>query len=170
MYLGRMRKIRVVSALIILLALFTSGCGGQHDYDVNKVTYVFNSGDQDGAELDVYSSDCTVIKYAIRPYSDSGVDLFKGEIPSDDQCDKEEYTISQDDWNSIVNAVNENRFMALPEELPEVEATDGSTRYIEVFTSEGDHRSGGYCAGNGSGKEHQRFSEVVSALQKATLN
>ena len=55
--------------------------------------------------------------------------------------------------------------MSLPKELPKVEAYDGSTCYIEIRTSEGDHISGGYCAGRGTGKDHQRFYNIESALK-----
>ena len=52
-----------------------------------------------------------------------------------------ETTISENEWNSIVDAVKSSNFMGLPGELPEVEADDGSTCYIEVKTSAGDHNS-----------------------------
>ena len=168
---GRLGKKCALCVSMVLLAFSVNGCGepSDHDiYDIEQVSLIFNYGDQDGAELDVFNSDGTVKKYIVQPYSDGGIDLFEGGIPAEDQCNTEEYTISADDWNSIVNAVNENGFMKLPEELPEVEATDGSTRYIEVITSDGTHRSGGYCAGNGNGKEHQRFSEIVKALKNVT--
>ncbi|MBO4903277.1 MAG: hypothetical protein J5518_10825 [Lachnospiraceae bacterium] len=131
---------------------------------MKEVRCVYNYGDTDKAELDIFTPDGTVKQYRIAPYSDSGIDLFGGEIPSDDKCERNEFTISQDEWNSIADAVKSSDFMSLPEELPEVEAYDGSTRYIEVVTSIGDHRSGGYCAGNGSGKEHERFYSVKSVL------
>ncbi len=160
----------VVYALTVLIALFLSGCGEQPDIDVKQVSLVFNYGDIDGAELDVFSADGTVKEYIVRPTTGSGVDLFGGEIPTEDQCEMKEYTISPEDWDSIVNAVKESNFMKLSEELPKVEAYDGSTRYLEIVTSEGTHRVGGYCAGNGAGKEHQRFAAILEALRGVTLN
>ena len=143
--------------------------GSKTTYDVKKVTYTFHLGDQDGAEMDVYSSDLTVKKYIVQPYSESGVDLFAGEIPPDNKCDIKTGTISQDDWNKIVDSINDNDFMSLPEELPKVDAMDGSTCYIEVEAAEGTNRSGGYAAGNGSGKEHERFQNVKSTIREAEV-
>ena len=159
----------VKQTVIFLCALFSIvalyGCGSQPvDYDVQEVRCVYNYGDMDKAELDIFTPDGTVEQYILAPYSDSGIDLFEGEIPPDEKCEKKESTISPDEWNAIVEAVKSSDFMNLPEELPEVEAYDGSTWYIEVKTSIGEHRSGGYCAGNGSGKEHERFYRVKSVL------
>ncbi len=103
--------------------------------------------------------------YIVNSYSGSGIDLFSGEIPSDTtKFNLEEITLTDEEWNNIVNTVKNSDFMDLPEELPEVEAYDGSTCYIEIETTTGTHRSGGYCAGNGSGKEHERFYFVKSVL------
>lgn len=176
-----MRRIVKLTAAIICLILSSMvlfGCAKQSpdsghetkqtDYDVNEVKCVYNMGDQDAAELDVFSSDGTVKIYKVAPYSDSGVNLFEFEIPSDDKCTIKEITISNDEWNNIVNAVKSSDFMDLPEELPKVEAYDGSTCYIEVDTSIGKHKSGGYCAGRGSGKKHERFYSVRSVLSGLT--
>ena len=160
------RKIRGWTALFLCMAFVAitfAGCG-KTDYEITEVRQVFHYGDRDGAELDVYTADGTVKQYIIVPYSDSGIDLFAGEIPSEDACQTAEATLSQEEWNAIVDVVKSSDFMSLPEELPEVEAYDGSTCYIEVDTSVGSHRSGGYCAGNGSGQKHQRFYMVRSVL------
>ena len=138
----------------------------QTDYDIKIVKCIYNYGDQDKAEMDVFSSDKSVRSYIVNSYSDSGIDLFSGEIPSDNNtnCDIEEITLTDEEWNNIVNAVKDSNFMDLPDELPKVKANDGSTCYIEIETTTGTHRSGGYCAGNGSGKEHERFYSVKSVL------
>ncbi len=167
------RRVVKLTGLLLQMALYAmilAGCTPkdaeipQPDYEVKAVKCIYNYGDQDGAEEDIYAADGSVKQYIIVPYSDSGIDLFGEDLPSDDTCEKKEYTISEDEWDTIVNAVKSNNFMTLPEELPEVEAYDGSTCYIEIETSVGTHRSGGYCAGNGSGEEHQRFYNVKKAL------
>ena len=172
------RRLACVLFSTVLCVVFLGGCSGngidvtetkgkkQADYDVKEVRCVYNFGDQDGAELDVFRSDGTLTCYTISPYSDSGVDLFICEIPPDDKCNIKESKLEDDEWDNIVNAVKDNKFVDLPEELPEVGAQDGSTCYIEVETSEGSFRSGGYCAGNGSGKKHKRFYGVKSVLME----
>ena len=158
-------KPKVVLLCVIFLAAALSGCGSKPaDYDVQEVRCVYNYGDMDKAELDVFTPDGTVTRYVVAPYSDSGINLFEGQIPTDEQCRRKDLTISPDEWNTIVEALKSSDFMNLPEDLPKVEAYDGSTWYIEVDTSIGKHRSGGYCAGNGSGKEHERFYSVKSVL------
>ena len=158
-------KPTVIFVYALLCAMILYGCSSKSsDYDVEEVMCVYNFGDMDKAELDVFTADGTVKQYIIASYSDSGVDLFHGEIPSDDKCERKESTISQEEWNHVVDTIKSSDFLTLPKELPEVEAYDGSTWYIEVKTSIGDHRSGGYCAGNGSGDKHQRFYDVKRAL------
>lgn len=159
-----------ISALLIATALCACSDTEQSDYDVTEVSCVYSFGDQDGAELDVFSADGTLTQYEIVPYSDSGINLFEGEIPSDDKCYKKTRTISDDEWNEIINAVKDSSFIDLPEELPEVEANDGSTCYIKVKTSIGDYRSGGYCAGRGSGKKHEQFYSVKKVLMDIIRN
>ena len=165
------RKTNFLLLIVLSLSmLLLSGCTGKGQnnskvtYDIKKVTCTYNFGDQDGAEMDVYSSDLSVKKYILQPYSDSGVDLFAGEIPPEDKCVPEESAITAEDWNSLVDSINNNEFMDLPEELPEVEASDGSTCYITVETTTGTHKTGGYCAGNGTGKAHKRFGEVRTVI------
>ena len=133
-------------------------------YDVTKVIEVYDFGSLDSAEMDIYTPDGVIKSYIVPGYSDSSIDLFSGEIPSGKGCTVEERTISEEDWNSIVDSINDNQFMDLPEELPEVEADDGAYHYITVETTNGIHTSGGYCAGNGTGEEHQRFYGVKSIL------
>ncbi len=154
----------IIGICLVLSVLMLGGCGTHKEYNVSEVSYMSCYGDRDGAKLIIISSDKNVKEYVVEPYSDSGIDLFKGEIPSEDQCTIKEYTISEDEWNGLVEAINTSDFMSLPEELPKVSADDGSTSYIEVVTSEETHKSGGYCAGGGSGDEHKRYSQVHSKL------
>ena len=177
---GRLSRFACILFSAVLCLTILGGCAGngidvtatkgkkQADYEVKEVRCVYNLGDQDGAELDVFRSDGTLTCYTISPYSDSGVDFFTCEIPPDDKCNIKESKLEDDEWDNIVNAVKDNKFVDLPEELPEVGAQDGSTCYIEVETSEGSFRSGGYCAGNGSGKKHKRFYGVKSVLMEIT--
>ena len=164
-----MKRRSVKSAVVFIYAIICVailyGCSSKpSDYDVEEVICVYNYGDIDKAELDIFTSDGTVQQYIVGPYSDSGVDLFNGEVPSDDKCERKEFTVSLEEWNNVVDAIKSSDFLTLPEELPEVEAYDGSTCYIEVKTSIGDHRSGGYCAGSGSGNKHERFYNVKKVL------
>ena len=169
-------KCIVSSVACIALCIMTlSGCtfegfNSKADYDVKTVTCVFNYGEIDKAEMDIYSSDGTVTKYIIAPYYDCGVNLFVGEIPPEYICKPEVYTISEEDWNSIVDAINETRFMELPNQLPGVEAFDGSDCYIKVETADSVHQTGGYCAGQSDQSEHQKFKKVRDALRNVTLN
>lgn len=151
---------------MMLCIVFMNGCAQKEKviYDVKKITCTFNLGDQDGARMYIFSADGLVTGYEIMPYSNSGVNLFAGEIPSEDKCNKKEYTISEDDWKSIVDAINSNEFMELPEEFPKENIMDGSYHYIEVETTQGVHRSGGYGAGTGKGKDHERFMAIWSLL------
>ena len=84
----RFTRLACVLFSTVLCVVFLGGCSGngidvtetngkkQVDYEVKEVRCVYNFGDQDGAELDVFRSDGTLTCYTISPYSDSGVDLF----------------------------------------------------------------------------------------------
>ena len=160
------KKSILLTAVLSLGVLLIGGCAGTGSSKapevINKVTCTYNLGDIDGSEMIVVTSDLTVTTYTV--YSDSSVNLFAGEIPGENECEMKESAITEEDWNRITDAINDNGFMKLPEELPKVEAYDGSTCYITVEAESGTHRSGGYCAGNGSGKEHSRFYEVKKVL------
>lgn len=166
----RIIKVADILACMMFCMMILSGCSGkgmQSDYVVQEVKCMFHYGDRDGAEVDIYNADGSVKQYIITPYSNSGINIFAGEVPSDNECKVVEYAISEDEWNHIADTIKSNDFMKLPEELPKVEANDGSTCYIEIMTSKGNHRSGGYCAGNGTGKEHQRFYNIRGTLKNA---
>ena len=161
------KAVHIFLCIIICLMIFC-GCSNNEtpkDYIVEEVKCMVMYGDRDGAEIDIYKADGPVKQYIIVPYSDSGIDFYADDIPSDNNIDVKEYSISEDEWNSIADVIKSNDFMSLPEELPEVEAYDGATCYIEIKTSEGNHVSGGYCAGNGTGKEHQRFYNIRRTLK-----
>lgn len=149
---------------VLLMALTLTGCSvlGKQLSDVKKISYVGYCGDQDCGTVLVITSDCKVKQYDIT-WDYKYPDLFAGKLPSEDKYKLTEYQISEEEWDALVNALNENRFAQLPEDIS-IEGYDMPTSYIQVETADGVYRSGGYGASLGDGGKNKRFDAVRNEL------
>ena len=163
-----MRK-NVIALLagILLIPLSLVGCGtqGKQLSDVQKISYIGYCGHQaDCGTVFVLTPDCSVKEYDIT-WDYKYTDLFAGKLPSEDEYELIEYQISEEKWNALINTMNENRFMALPEDIS-IKGYDMSTAYIQVETADVVHKSGGYGASLGKDGKHERFQAIENELWK----
>ena len=161
---------------IMFVALSLTGCSlqGKQLSDVQKISYISYCGDNDCGTVLVITADRKVKQYYIT-LDYKYTDLFAGKLPSeDDYRNRLEYEITEDEWNALINTINENNFADLPEELPEGESTfyilDGSTRYMQVETADGVHKSGGYAAGDWDDEENKRFGAIKDKINEIIIN
>lgn len=140
--------------------------------DLPKITYVVVGGDGMIFRMYVLTPDYTVKRYDLNLEYYNQYDFFAGELPPEGEYRVDKYQISEENWNALVGAINENNFAELPEELPEDEegmpVLDGTTYYIQVETSDGVHKSGGYEAGRWDDKENKRFRAIQEKLDSIT--
>ena len=166
------KKLIAVLSISFLLIAQLIGCGAASKEPltgVTKVVYMSTGGDVDRVSFYILTDDLQVKGYEIQPYSDNKIDVFSGEIPPDEYLE-EEYSISQDAWDKLMEDLGQNDFMSMPEELPEVKAYDGSAMEIQIETASGTHRTGGYLAGYGKGRYHKRFANISRAFFEAISN
>ena len=168
---------------IMFVALTLTGCSTQENgssgttatpsptatttqENLPKISYVSYSGDQDCGTVLVITADRKVKRYDIT-WSYKRTDLFAGKLPSEDDYRNRltEYEISEDEWNALINALNENRFEQLPEDIS-IKGFDLPASYMQVETADGVHESGGYGASVGDGDENVRFGTVEHELYK----
>ena len=164
-------KKRIMQLLITLLlsALVLIGCdakGNENILDINKITYVRTAGDINTIEMFVITSNFSIKKYVITPYSDSHFDLFAGQLPSEEEYTVNEWQISEENWNHMVDALIENDFMGLPEDIPcSAQVFDASSYYIEIETNDVVHRVGGYDVGQATDSVNKRFKNIINSLE-----
>ena len=159
-----MRKIVISIFAALILAFTLLGCGETEPLNVKKVTCVSYVFDPWGIYMTAVSEDLTIKSYKIYPESDNNSDLLAEELPPENEYDLEEDVISQEDWDEFVKLISEKKFMDLPEDLEFDGIYDGVSRYIKVETDEGSYTVGGYCAGEGRGRDHKRFSDILKGM------
>ena len=155
------KKLIAVLSISFLLIAQLAGCGAVSKEPltgVTKVVYMITIAEPHEVMAYILTDDLQVKGYEIQPYSDNKIDVFSGEIPPDEYLE-EEYSISQDAWDKLMEDLGQNDFMSMPEELPDVKTCDGATMEIQVETASGTHKTGGYKAGNGEGKEYPRQAD-----------
>ena len=132
--------------------------------DVKSVTYLVYPGGVNQVIMYVITSDLNVEKYTVNG-PDKNYDYLGGELPSEDTYEAESFEISESDWNDIVNALTEENFMELDEDLStKEEIDDGSSYYIKVETADGTNTSGGYMAGYDKDAASKQFDEVKEVI------
>lgn len=165
----KLKKI-FVSVITAALCVFAfAGCTGQskkEPLDVKKVTYFIYVGDRDEIQLYIGTDDLKVTKYIIKPEEGTTYDYLAGELPSEDYYEVTEYEITEESWNSMVNALTEADFMTILDEFTNNGAKDASTYYIRVETADGVHQSGGYNAGGSKDPESRRYSDARQAVAR----
>ncbi|MCR5292453.1 MAG: hypothetical protein K6E28_06160 [Eubacterium sp.] len=158
---------KIIIAVIAVLALAGCGAGSQSrgPLDVKKVTYVAYNGELPQAEVYVLTPDYKVTQYSVETDTEGHYDYLAGELPSEDKYEMKEYEISESEWTNLVNILTRVNFMEIKEELPYSEGTcDAGSFYIQVETSEGIHKSGGYAAGIEKDSDNRRFEEARTTV------
>ena len=163
---GMMKKtVATLLAVILLIPLTLTGCSTQQNSstsDVQKITYVCDYG-YGLSEMYVFTSDYTMKKYRI--YSDSSE---RYGLPKNGNELAVERQITKDNWNTLIDVLNKNDFMELPEELSGNDMPDDLTCYIQVETADGVHKSGGTMAGYGEDEANKRFNAIQRELNNIT--
>jgi hypothetical protein len=157
----------LISAFIVFALVFTACTseGETSDLNVQKITYSVMYGDHIGSEIIVISSDLSMQKYEIKEEIDASVDLKTGELPPEDEYILKEYTITEENWKALVESVNENKFMGLPEDISNSkEVADAGSCYITVTTDKTTYTVGGYDAGGDKDRASQRFAKIEEKL------
>ena len=168
-----MKKKIIASMLgILLVPLALTGCGTQKNIigenDAPKITYVVAGGDIGIFEVYVLTQDYTLKRYDMSLDYFHKYDVFVGELPPEGEYRVTEYQIFKEDWNALINAINENNFAELPEELSGDFATDGTDYYVQVETADWTHKTGGYLAGYGEDEANKRFNAIQRELNNIT--
>jgi len=166
----------LIIGTFFVLTIALIGCAAKEvksDLNVNKITYSFSYGDRIGGEIYVISSDFSMQRYIIKANEDTDFDIETGELPSEGEYWLEEYTIPQENWKLLKTAVEENKFMELPENVSNsAEVFDAGFCYIEVETNDATHRVGGFDAGGGKDKANKKFyglkEEIINAIASAS--
>ena len=159
-----MRKIVISIFAALILAFTLLGCGKTEPLNVKKVTCVSYVSDPRRIYMTTVSDDLAIKFYEIYPESDNNPDLLAGDLPPENEYDLKEDVISQEAWDEFVKLISEKKFMELPEDIELDGVFDGVSRYIKVETDEGSYTVGGYCAGEGRGRDHKRFSDILKGM------
>ena len=89
---------------------------------------------------------------------------FTDPLPPEGDYTVTEWQFAEGGWSRIVEALEESRFMGLPEEIPPFDGHDAPSYAIEVAANDNIYRSGGYGAGENTDKVSQRFKKVLDSL------
>lgn len=126
-----------------------------------KITYVVSTASSATVRMYVLTADYTVKEYLMKGTEFFGnYDFFAGELPPEHRYELTEYTISEEDWNALMNTINENNFAELPEKLPDGGVYDGASTYMQVETVDGVHKTGGYAPADGGSDESKRYRAI----------
>lgn len=162
------KNVIALLAGILLIPLTLAGCGTQQNNstsDVKKITYILRGTDLGILTMYVLTSDCTMKEYEMGFDDFIHYDLFAGELPPEGRYEViGEYKISEEEWNALVSAINENNFAELPEELPAGRVTDAAVIHMQVETADWTHETGGYMAGYEDDDESKRFRAIKDEL------
>ncbi|MCR5620136.1 MAG: hypothetical protein K6F65_08550 [Lachnospiraceae bacterium] len=133
-----------------------------------QITYLVCIGDPAAYVVYVITPD-RITTYDFTKYwmnATDGYHYFDDEMPDEDEYSSEWIDLSPEGWDKIVNSLVYNKFEKLPEDMSVDGIYDGATYYIEVKTEDGTCLSGGYGAGQESGRKHERFYNVVAVINE----
>jgi len=182
-----MKKLFKITAILMCLIILAAcgknenpvqrGEGSEEDPDsaaisdaseFEQITYLVCTGDPAAYIVYVITPD-RITTYDFTRYwmnATGGYHYFDDEMPDEDEYSSQWIDLSPEGWERIVGSVIDNKFEKLPEDMRVDDIYDGATYYIEVKTEDETHLSGGYGAGHGSGKKHERFYNVVAAIDE----
>jgi predicted small lipoprotein YifL len=133
-----------------------------------QITYLVCIGDPAAYMVYVITPD-RITTYDFTKYwmnATDGYHYFDDEMPDEDEYSSEWIDLSPEGWDKLVNSLVYNKFEKLPEDMSVDGICDGATYYIEVKTEDGTCLSGGYGAGQESGKKQERFYNVVAVINE----
>lgn len=182
-----MRKHRIISLLsAVLLVLALAACGEPEPIDsppvdsgsdpvivsdasgYEQISFLVCTGDPASYIVYVITPD-RITTYDFTKYwmnAADGYHYFDDEMPDENEYSSKWIDLSPEGWDKLINSLVDNKFEGLPEDMHVDGICDGATYYIEVKTEDGTCLSGGYGAGHGSGKKHERFYNVVAAIKE----
>ena len=133
-----------------------------------RVTFAEIIGDPAAYEVYIIDDE-KIIRYDFTSYWTSatgGYYYFEDPLPSEDEYETEEFPIIENGWEEIVNVLHDEKFYKLPEDMTYDDVMDGVSAYIEVETDGETYFSGGYCAGMGTGKKHERYWQIKHTIMQ----
>ena len=173
-----MNKKTIISFIAMMLfSLAIIGCNSEKSQEPSK-TIGTNNGQKISPEkityisADYFSGNCVV--YVISPGKIDYYDWSSGWRNGNNWFDAEpwmyqsswvQYTLDDDEWNSIVDTLNENGFSGLPEDLSVEDVMDGGSSTIEVLTSSDRFISGGSNVQGGKSNDQKNFTAIEAVIR-----
>lgn len=156
---------KTLTALLAgILLIFLALAGGsthinsstQKNNDTSEVKKITHSWEYRGMlRVYVFTSDYTVKEYSVY-FENSDYFIFRQVLPKAGYDLRMDRKITKEDWDALVEALNENDFMGLPERLPGNDNTY-SWDFMKVETADGVYKTGSY---GGDDEENMRFSAI----------
>lgn len=156
--------------------ILLTGCGQQNSgnvmvtSEIEQITFLkcIDNPDLYNAYVVYVITPDQITEYSLTDHwmnSSEGYDFFEEGFPDESEYTTYRYALARGGWFTIVDAFVDNKFAALPEDLTAEGISNGRTYEIEKKTVDGTFRSGGNGAGFGNDKDHERYHEVVLALE-----
>ena len=160
-----MKIMKIMLSILCFIILITSFAGCKSvDYEVERVATYRVVSDPYSYSICIAEKDLKVVVYDVTSYGlNNIIDDPIGLSLSSREHIKDEYTISQDEWDNVVNILEKNRFMDMSSNLDAEGVTDGCVYYIDVTLKDKSHTVGGYEP-NYAGKEGQRFMTLFNEV------
>ena len=150
----------------VALAGCSAGGGAKGEgCEVTRIVLVHTGGDVNTLDAYIFEPDPSLMHVCLAPDTDLSHVGERSPWPEEAELSRERLSISEADWQGVVDVVDEVDFMALPEVIKVSDLVlDAPSYYINVKTTEGSHESGGYAAGFGSDDPNERFDKLREAL------
>ena len=167
----------LVAGLFGAVALAGCAAGGEaknESCEVTRIVLVSTGGDVNTLDAYVFEPEPSLTHVSLAPDTDLSHVGEESPWPEEAELSRERLSISEADWQGLVDVVDKVDFMDLPEVIKVSDLVlDTPSYYINVKTTEGSHESGGYAAGFGSDDPNERFGKLHEALNdviaKSTL-
>lgn len=136
--------------------------------EYEQITFLVCIGDPASYIVYVITPD-EITEYNFTNYwmnANGGYDYFEEPMPDEGKYLMVQYDLSSEGWDKLVDAFTDNKFENLPEDMHADDVCDGPHYDIEVKTADETFISGGYAAGDGTGRKQERYHNVVTALHE----
>ncbi|MCR5441632.1 MAG: hypothetical protein K6E66_05910, partial [Lachnospiraceae bacterium] len=136
--------------------------------EYEQITFLVCIGDPASYIVYVITPD-EITEYNFTNYwmnASGGYDYFEEPMPDEGKYLMVQYDLSSEGWDKLVDAFTDNKFENLPEDMHADDVCDGPHYDIEVKTADETFISGGYAAGDGTGRKQERYHNVVTALHE----
>ena len=166
-------KTLAIIILILVLLLTLLGCSAKPAdlVDVKKITLQSIILDPADYKVFVITPNYMVSQYDFTAYWIYNIfDYFSDSLPNENEYSYSEWRITEDSWNYIVEALGQNLFFELPEDISLKNGEDYPIYYIEVEANGITHKSGGYGAGYNKDKAGSRFKNILNAITESLDN